>query len=94
MFRRHSESCDKTSLVGHGSPVAGEIGSYPEELGSAELELDPNLTCIGCGAGFKERQIQIFRRHCSSCPLYDQETQRRRAESDARRRESDTEPNT
>ena len=81
VFRRHSETCEKLQpLLRHPSPTVDETG-YHEEVNTAEQEMDPNLTCIGCGMGFREREIQKFSRHCRSCPSYEQEKSRRRAQS-------------
>lgn len=78
-FKRHSFACDKVkSRLRQGSP---DDGAYREDFHTAEQKFDPNLTCIGCGKGFKETQIQEFRKHCRSCPLF---TERLRAQSESR----------
>ena len=81
-FKRHSVGCEKLQPhLRHPSPTVED--DVVEEGYTAEQEMDPNLTCIGCGAGFREREIQKFRKHCRSCQPYEQEMARRRAQSTA-----------
>ena len=76
-FRRHASTCEKLqSQLRHMSPEADETG-YHEDFHTEEQKFDPNLTCIGCGQGFKETQIQAFRKHCGSCPMFKEKLRRR-----------------
>ena len=69
-FRRHASTCEKLrSQLHRASPEADET-AYREDFRTEEQKFDPNLTCIGCGQGFKETQIQEFRKHCGSCPMF------------------------
>ena len=63
-------ACDKANSqrLRHASP--DDDGSYQEDFHTAEKEYDPNLTCLGCNKGFKETEIQEFRKHCFSCQLF------------------------
>ena len=79
LYKQHTSSCDKLRLLRHPSPSDDET-VYREQINTAEQELDPNLTCIGCGRVFRERQIQDFRRHCRLCSMF-QESLRSRAQS-------------
>ena len=66
-FRRHASTCKKLqSQLYHVSPKADETG-YHDHFHTEEQKFDSNLTCIGCGQGFKETQI---RKHCGSCPMF------------------------
>ena len=75
-FRRHSVSCEKLQ-----PPTVDEPGyQVAQVVNTVEQEMDPNLKCIGCGMGYREKEIQEYSKHCRSCPLYEQEMARRRAQ--------------
>lgn len=83
VFRRHSSTCEKLQQLLR--QVSLEEVEYPEE---EEEEFDPNLTCIGCGQAFRQRQIQNYKKHTQSCSMY-QTRLRSKSESNDRKKEGD-----
>ena len=70
VFRQHSATCEKLRALRHHSPPTTDDYYCSEVIDPEEQDPDPNLTCVGCRTGFRERQIQEYRKHCRTCPKF------------------------
>ena len=84
LYKKHSSQCEKLQLLLRHPPE----DHTSEEFESGDQNLDPNLTCIGCEKVFGEREIQEFRKHCSTCSLFQEKIRSRTQSSPGERRGS------
>ena len=81
-FKRHSSACEKWQQQLQQAAMEETEYFKPEEQ-----EIDPNLTCIGCRVGFRQRQIQDYKRHCQSCSKFQNRLRSKSHSNDRRQRD-------